>query len=148
MRAPRSRRARGVTLIELMVVVVVLAIIASIAVPSYRNYIRRAQRADAKTELLRVRRAQEAFFLQNNRYATAAEFDDAAPGGLGFTGTSENGHFLIDLPNATVTTFTVRARATGGQVEDGQCQTFTVDEQGTRTATSGGGADTTTICWR
>ena len=149
MRAMTLNRARGVTLIELMVVVLVLSIIASIAVPSYRTYIRRAQRADAKTELMRVRGAQEKFFLQNNRYATTDEFDDLpADGGLGFSGTSEHGHYTIDLPNATATTFTARARAAAGQTEDEACMTFTVNELGVRASANAGGGDTTTQCWR
>lgn len=144
-----TRRAHGMSLIELMIVVVILAVIATIAVPSYRRYLLRAQRADATTELLRVRSAQEKYFLQNNRYATTDEFDDPKnAGGLGFTGTSEHGYYLIDLPIATVTTFTVRARATAGQIEDSTCQTFTVDELGVRTATDAGGADMTATCWR
>lgn len=149
MRAPTLNRARGVTLIELMVVVMVLAIIASIAVPSYRGYIRRAQRADAKVELMRVRSSQEKFFLQNNRYADQDEFDNLpADGGLGFTGISEHGHYTIDLPNSTATTFTARARPAAGQTEDTVCATFTVNELGVRTATNSGGGDTTAQCWR
>jgi type IV pilus assembly protein PilE len=132
-----------------MIVVVIIAIIGSIAVPSYRSYMLRAHRADAKAELLRVRAAQEKFFLQNNRYATADEFDNpSADGGLGFSGTSEHGYFTVDLPEATAMTFTVRARAAGGQTEDGRCQTFTVNELGERTAQSSGGTDSTADCWR
>jgi type IV pilus assembly protein PilE len=140
---------RGVTLIELMIVIVVIAILGSIAVPSYRSYMLRAQRADAKAELLRVRVAQEKFFLQNNRYATADEFDDpSADGGLGFSGTSEHGHFNVDLTEATATTFTARARATGGQTADSPCQTLTVDELGQHTSADSAGNDTTEQCWR
>jgi type IV pilus assembly protein PilE len=137
------KRMRGVTLIELMVVIVVLAIIASIAVPSYRNYIRRAQRADAMGELLRLRSVQEKFFLQNNFYADTAQLT-----ALGLIGPSEHGHFTIDLPNVTKTTYTVRATATGGQTEDTPCRTFTVTEQGLRGAKTAGGADNTATCWR
>ena len=143
MNARSSRSARGVTLIELMVVVVVLAIIASIAVPSYRGYIRRAQRADAKTELLRLRSVQEKFFLQNNFYA-----DTAALTARGLIGPSEHGHYTIDLPNVTKTTFTARATAVEGQLEDGACRTFTVDEQGQRLSKNASGADSTAMCWR
>ena len=134
---------RGVTLIELMVVILVLSIIVSIAVPSYRNYIRRAQRSDATAELLRVRTVQEKFFLQNNFYA-----DQAQLAALGLIGPSEHGHFLIDLPNVTKTSYTARAIATGGQTEDAPCRTFTVNEQGVRAATTSGGVDNTATCWR
>jgi type IV pilus assembly protein PilE len=147
MRTTARRATRGVTLIELMVVVTVLAILTSIAVPSYRSYMLRAQRADAKAELLRVRTAQERFFLQNNRYATQDEFDNLPPGGLGFSGTSEHGHFLVDLSIATPNTFTVRARATQGQTKDGPCQTFTIDQGGVRASTNSSGQVTTNLCW-
>jgi type IV pilus assembly protein PilE len=143
MRAAGSRPAKGVTLIELMVVIVVLAIITSISVPSYRSYMRRAQRADAKAELLRVRSVQEKFFLQNNFYA-----DTAALTARGLIGPSEHGHYNIDLPNVTKTTFTIRATAREGQLEDAPCRTFTVNELGVSKSTSAAGIDTTTTCWR
>jgi type IV pilus assembly protein PilE len=142
-----KQHARGVTLIELMVVIAVLAIIASIAVPSYRSYLRRAQRADATAELLRVRTAQEKYFLQNGRYATVDEFDNPKnAGGLGFTGTSEHGYYTIAIDPATFTntTFTAIATATGGQVDDAPCQTFAINEAGVRTS----GPNGITTCWK
>ena len=142
-----KHRTQGITLIELMVVVAVLAIIASIAVPSYRSYLRRAQRADATAELLRVRTAQEKFFLQNGRYADEDEFDNPlAAGGLGFSGVSEHGYYTIALDPATLTntTFDAIATATGGQVDDAPCQTFMIDEAGVRDSDPGA----ITTCWK
>jgi type IV pilus assembly protein PilE len=143
MSVPVTNSARGVTLIELMVVVVVLAIIGTIAVPSYRSYMQRAQRADAKAELLRIRSVQEKFFLQNNFYA-----DTAALTARGLIGPSEHGHYTIDLPNVTKTTFTARASAVKGQLEDEACRTFTVNELGVAKAATASGLDNTAICWR
>jgi len=148
MRGLSRQCCRGVTLIELMVVVVVIAVLASIAVPSYRSYVLRAQRADGKAELLRVRTAQEKFFLQNNQYADEDQLDVAPPAGLGLSTTSEHGHYTIALDRPTPTTFTVTATTTGGQTEDFLCQTFTVDELGQRTAEDSGGNDSTPRCWR
>lgn len=145
---------RGVTLIELMVVVVVVAILGAIAVPSYRSYVLRAQRSDATTQLLRIRSAQEKFFLQNHRYAAdSAEMSDDPPGGLGISTTSENGHYQLSLVSpdpgrAGVVSFLATATATAGQTDDGLCQAFTVNDLGVRTAENGGGTDTTTQCWR
>lgn len=141
-----KQRMQGITLIELMTVIAILAIIATIAVPSYRGYMRRAQRADATAELLRVRSAQEKFFLQNNRYATPAEFDDPKPAGLGFTGMSEHGHYTVAIaPGADpITQYVATATATGGQVEDAPCQTFTIDEVGVRGSAPSG----ITTCWK
>jgi prepilin-type N-terminal cleavage/methylation domain-containing protein len=74
---PNSLRARsqGMTLIELMIVVIVVAILGTVAVSSYRSYLIRANRTEARMALLRVQAAQEKFFLQNNRYASNSERD-------------------------------------------------------------------------
>lgn len=45
---------KAFTLIELMVVVVIVAIFAAIAIPSYQNYIRRANAAQAQQEVQRI----------------------------------------------------------------------------------------------
>ena len=147
-----KKRQRGVTLIELLTVMVVLAIIASIAIPSYRRYLLRAQRTDAKTALLQVQTAEEKFVLQNNAYT--ANVTTAPPGGMGLTGSSEKGMYTIDVPALTNTDgtpgYTLRARpaAGGGQVDDTDCVVFTLDGAGVRTATNSGGADNSTACWR
>jgi type IV pilus assembly protein PilE len=60
--------SRGVTLIELMIVIIVVAVLASIAIPSYRQYVLRSHRTEAKAALMNVAAAQEKFYLQNNTY--------------------------------------------------------------------------------
>ena len=139
-----KHRMQGVTLMELMVVVAVVSIIASVAVPSYRGYLRRAQRADATAALLQLRQAQEKFFLQNGQYADTAQLDAAPPGGLGLSTTSEHGHYTIALNRPTTTTFTATATASGGQVDDAACQSFTINEMGVRGSSPNG----ITTCWK
>lgn len=144
------------TLIELMLVIVVLAIVVGIAVPSYRNYVLRAHRADATAALLKVRAAQERFFLQNNRYASAAELTAAPPAGLGFQATTEHGYYQLGMgpdptPGAPAASFQVTATALGGQLDDDDCRTFSITDRGVRGATNPGGATSQTIidtCWR
>ena len=146
-------RQRGVTLIELLTVMVVVAIIASIAIPSYRRYLLRAQRTDAKAALLQAQTAEEKFVLQNNAYTTNVTV--APPGGLGLPGTSEKGYYTIDVPGLAngdgTAGYTLRARpaaVVGGQTDDVDCQTFTIDGAGVRTALNSGGADNSVACWR
>ncbi len=74
-------KMRGVTLIELVVVVAIVALLATIAIPSYRQFVLRSHRAEAKSALLNLAAAQEKFYLQNNTYTDA--LDDAPPDGLG-----------------------------------------------------------------
>jgi type IV pilus assembly protein PilE len=140
-------RMKGVTLIELMIVIVVVAILASIAVPSYRQYVLRSHRVEAKTALLNLAAAQEKFYLENNTYATNAELATAPPDGLGLAATTENGWYTIAIANgADATTFSATATAAGAQTADTDCATFTLTAQGVRSATKNGGA-VSTVCW-
>lgn len=135
-------RSRGVTLLELMAVVVIIGILGTIAVNSYRSYLLRTNRTDARMVLLRAQAAQEKFFLQNNRYAATAELSTAPPAGLGIAATSPGGHYTITLATPTTTTYTLTATALGGQTKDAAaCQTLTINQSGARTPT---GND----CWR
>lgn len=142
------RGVRGFSLIELMVVVAIVALLATIAVGSYRRYVLRANRAEARIALLAIQAAQEKFFLQGNQYAQAlATVVAAPPAGLGINltagGLTPAGNYTVSFVNATATTYQVQAVATGPQANDtAACLTFTVDQSGNRTP-----ADSTG-CWR
>jgi type IV pilus assembly protein PilE len=139
-------RMKGVTLIELMIVVVVVAILASIAIPSYRNYVLRAHRVEAKTALLNLAAAQEKYYLQNNTYAPQADLTDAPPDGLGLTSSTENGWYTIAINSASTTAFAATATAANSQTQDTACATFTINALGVKGATKSGGA-ASTVCW-
>ena len=147
-----TKRQTGFTLIELMLVVVVLGILVSLGVPSYRQYVQRANRVDATAALLRLAANQERFYLQNNIYASNAQMAAAMPAGLGFMGTQHGYYNLTIAPAAggLVVGFTATATAIAGQSQgsDTDCWTFTMNEQGLRTAATQGAADNTTICWK
>ncbi len=144
---------RGVTLIELIVVVIIVGILAAIALPSYRNYVLRSQRSDAKDALLALATQQEKFYLQCNSYANAiAAAPNCVAGQLQGTAASKNGWYILAIgpPVATVTSYTVRATAApaGNQFQDAACRIFLVTDRGIRTAANAGGADNTAECWR
>lgn len=147
MRSNACRSAlRGVTLIELLVVVIVIAILASIAVPSYRNYMIRTQRTEAKTALMQLQAAQEKFYLQNNAYTD--QIAAAPPAGLGLLAQTEGGRYAITVAlgaGAQGYTATADPVAGGGQTDDTQCTQLSVTDTGVRGSTGPGGVDT---CWR
>ena len=145
------RRQRGMTLIELVVVIMIVGVLAAVAIPSYRAYVIRSQRSDAKDALLALATQQEKFYLQCNTYATViAGAPNCLAGELQAADASENGWYDLAIDAADATSFTVTATAIAGenQAQDTECQTFTVTDRGVRTAADDGGTDNTAECWR
>src|SRR6058998_2866763 len=59
------RNQKGFTLMELMVVIVIVAILAAVAVPLYINYVKDAQRTEAKGAIGAVITAEQTYFQTN-----------------------------------------------------------------------------------
>ncbi|MEO8223288.1 MAG: type IV pilin protein [Gammaproteobacteria bacterium] len=146
----------GFSLIELMTVVVIMGILTTVSMGGYRQYVRRANRVDATSALLRLSTAEERFYLQNSHYATtAAELDAPPPAGLGTPETDRGLYALAiapvaDGPQAGYTA-TATASATGSQRDDDDCRTFSIDHSGRRGASNASGvesAETIERCWR
>ena len=147
----KMQAQRGVTLIELVIVMIIIGILAAIAIPSYRNYVLRSQRSDAKDAVLALATQQEKHYLQCNTYATAiAGATDCGAGELQGEGASKNGWYALTIPAANATTFTVQATAIAGesQYQDEACRSFTVTQASLRTALSASNVDNTAECWR
>ena len=144
-------RQRGVTLIELVVVMIIVGILTAIAVPSYRSYVLRSQRSDAKDALLALATQQEKHYLQCNTYATAiAGATNCVAGELQGAAVSKNGWYQLTIPGGDATTFSVQATAIAGesQFQDKACRIFTVTQAGVRSALDSSDADNTAECWR
>jgi len=133
-------RQRGLTLVELMVVVAVMAIIATVAYPLYTAQVQKSRRADAKVALHSIALAQERFFTINGAYT-------ASLAALQLGTASEQGYYNLSIALAGADneqfTATAAASGTGAQASDTNCAQFTINHQGVKTATDGGG----TNCW-
>jgi type IV pilus assembly protein PilE len=132
---------------ELMVVVVIIGVLAAIAVPSYRRYLLRTQRSEAKIALLQLQTAEEKFYLQNNAFTDKVK--DASPTGLGLPMTTETGKYAITvkLGDEAQTFEATAAPATGGgQTDDKECKSFTINNLGKRGID--GGSKDAQYCWR
>jgi type IV pilus assembly protein PilE len=139
-------RQFGVTLLELLTVVVIVAILASIAVPSYRSFVLRANRSDAKSALLAMQAAQEKFYLQNNVYTS--KIDTAPPEGLGMMTATTHGYYTlrVEVPDDGQT-YKAFAEQTpeGGQEDDQKCGNYSITDTGKREAT---GTQDDASCWK
>jgi type IV pilus assembly protein PilE len=154
--ARSSRPAGGFTLIELMVVVAIATILFAIAIPSYTTYIRQSRRTEAKTAVLDLAGREERYLSTNPTAYTDV------PANLGYTGAWPivvgSGYYQLTvcspacLPSAIATapSYTVTATPVAGQsqVNDTQCNSFSVDSVGQQYADgSGGAAVATPYCW-
>jgi type IV pilus assembly protein PilE len=144
----RRSNMLGITLLELMAVVMVIGILGIIALPSYRQYVMRAQRTEAKAALLQLATNQERYYLANRSYGTVAQLQGAnLLAGSGGNAFSERGSYQITIAGPSATTYTATATpVAGGAVDmsaDAQCATFSITAQGLRTAT---GSDPAR-CW-
>ncbi|MBI1797096.1 MAG: prepilin-type N-terminal cleavage/methylation domain-containing protein [Candidatus Eisenbacteria bacterium] len=92
-----KRNARGFTLMELMVVIVIVAILAAVAVPLYINYVKDAQRTEAKGAIGAVITAEQTYFQQNATYASLPD-----PGFVSSPGPGSQNGLNCDLTEALV----------------------------------------------
>ncbi len=140
----------GFTLIELMVTVAVIGILASIAYPSYREYVKRASRADAKAVLLETAQVMERNFTEANRYEKTSSGTTINTAWLPFQQSPKEGtakytiQFAASMP--TQATYTLEAVPTGTMTGDA-CATLSLSHLGVKTV-SASATKTAAECWR
>lgn len=125
----------GFTLIEVMITVAIVAILAAVAMPSYQQYIIRAARTQAQSELLQLVNVQEKIYLNSNNYAfsVTGAYNGNSTGGLGLSsGKVGDSRYDVTLTNTVASqTFTLVATPVAGstQANDG---TLSVTETGVK----------------
>jgi type IV pilus assembly protein PilE len=137
----------GMSLIELMVTIGILGILAAIATPSYRSYVLRANRADAKTGLLSRAADLERCYTRNSTYLNAAATPCVAVTSLPDMSTTTY-RIEADAANGGIQAnkFAIRAVPQGRQADDTKCGTFMLDDKNNRSV-SVAGATATQDCW-
>jgi type IV pilus assembly protein PilE len=144
---------RGFTLIELMVVVTIVAILASIAIPSYREHVRRANRAEAKSALLENAQFMERNRTVSNKYDHDGAGDPIDAASLPVQQVPKDGgaasytiKFVDDSP--TETAFTLIAEpVAGGPMGGDKCGTLMLNEQGKKEIEDATAGVTAADCW-
>lgn len=142
------RLSQGFTLIELMITVAIVAILAAVAYPSYAQYIRRGQRAAARTTMLEAAQYMQRFYAANERYDTQRDGVTAValPDNLKVSPSSGSKSYDISLQAVDPTSYTLQAVPAGALTGD-KCGTYTLTSTGTR-GVAGGATATVADCWR
>ena len=122
------RKIRGVTLLELLIVMVIVGIMAAVAYPSYRDYITRAKRTEAKTLLLEIAQNQERFYLQNNRYGDMGDLGYSDPK------ITDTESYSVTITANDANNFSATATYQKSDAEASKCDTFSIDGRGNKTS--------------
>ena len=130
---------RGFTLIEMLIVLVVIAILAAVALPSYRQFIARGHRAEAKAALLQVVQWMERANTANG------EFPTGQPTVLMLQALKPP-HYTLSLQPSTASGFTVIATRADVMLGDA-CGDLTLTHTGTRGATGYSVSNVARQCW-
>ena len=126
------RNERGFTLMELMVVIVIVAILAAVAVPLYINYVKDAQRTEAKGAIGAVITAEQTNFQLKGGYVATTFIKNPGPtdqNGLNCDLTEALANWGISVaagPSGIATSYVVTAAWTGGGSSPGPV-TYTYD---------------------
>lgn len=147
------RRGHGFTLAELLVVLAIIAILTAIAYPSLTAHLIRARRTEAQVALLEAMQKQERYFSTHNTYLAfssdnaepeAQRFKwysgaDAASSAYELAGNACPGQVLSSCIMLTAIPGSARVNTA---FKDADCQTLTLDSEGTQTASGSGKG-----CW-
>jgi len=149
---PERLHGRGTTFIELLAVILIVGVLAAIAMPSYRSFVLRAGRAEARAALFALATAEEKLYLQCHTYTTVLDPSNAtacSPVTLRFPLASERGYYSIAVASADTESWAATATRVSGtpQSADTKCRVFSLTSVGVKQAFDDSQAATDRKCW-
>jgi type IV pilus assembly protein PilE len=144
-----TKQSMGFTLIEVMIVVVIVGILAAIALPSYTEYIRRSNRAEARTQLLKGAQFMQRFYASNDRYdKDRAAVDIVLPNSL--QRSPEQGAALYEIAvETTAAAYTLTATpVTGGPMVNDGCGNLILNHTNLKSVSASTTTAVVSKCWK
>lgn len=130
-----------------MVTLAIVGILVAVALPSYRDSVRRTNRADAQISLSSLATQQEKFYFRTNNYTD--DFSDMIEGVAPNTTTidSDEGHYEITLTGGVgLRSWSMTAVPQDDQAGDLACAEITLTSTGVKTAEDSAG-NPSNECW-
>lgn len=115
-------RSRGFTLTDLVISVAIVGTLATIALPTTVGHLLQARRVDALTALFHLQHAQERWRLSHGDYAQGPQ--------LALPAVSPQGHYELQVLQATPLGYTLVAAARGLQQRDAACRVLRLEVTG------------------
>lgn len=151
----RIEKTRGFTLIEIMIVIAIVGILVAVAMPSYTSYIARANRADARTQLIQASLFMQKFYAANDSYKTdrsGTAVANAMPASLKNSPATGTALYTLSVQAANEADFELRmVPVSGGKMSADKCGAFTINSAGAKDVwvnNATGGAALRDECWK
>jgi type IV pilus assembly protein PilE len=138
----RVTASKGFTLIELMIVVAIIGILAAIAYPSYQEYVRKSNRAEASVALMESAQALERYYSIQGSYTKSGSATEIAE--VYKTRVPESGAATYSVAaSGGRNNFTLTATGTGMMFSDA-CGNMTLSHAGEKGVSGSKAVDD---CW-
>jgi type IV pilus assembly protein PilE len=141
-----------------MITVALVGILAAIALPSYREYVAKGRRAEARAVLLEAGQWMERHYSENYRYdqnTAGTAIATLFPANLSRVPRDTGGAYTVGVSAAGTRTFTITAtRVSPGPMSSDACGNYNLTNAGVRSVTNyntgkyASAADAAIACWR